>query len=333
MTKPYHIKIGLTDNDVLEMYRYMVLARKLDERMLLLNRAGKAPFVVSGQGQEATQIGAGFALDLTKDYIAPYYRDLGLVLVAGMTSQEAMLHLFAKAEDPNSGGRQMAGHYGHKEKRIITGSSPVATQVPHAVGFALAAKYQGKDFVTLTTLGDGSTNQGDFHEGLNFAGVHQLPVITLVQNNKLAFSVPFEKQIASENIAVRAASYGMPGVVVNGNDPLEVYKGVKAARDRAVNNEGPTLIEAVTVRLTAHSSDDNDHQYRSKEELAEAKEDDCLLSFATYLEDVGILNEALKTSMTDEIMDEINEATTYAEEAPFANIDTIIDYVYEGKEG
>src|SRR5690625_7450158 len=181
MTKPYHIKIGLTDNDVLEMYRYMVLARKLDERMLLLNRAGKAPFVVSGQGQEATQIGAGFALDLTKDYIAPYYRDLGLVLVAGMTSQEAMLHLFAKAEDPNSGGRQMAGHYGHKEKRIITGSSPVATQVPHAVGFALAAKYQGKDFVTLTTLGDGFTNKGYFHDGYNFAGVHQLQVLTIYQ--------------------------------------------------------------------------------------------------------------------------------------------------------
>src|SRR5699024_12861905 len=127
-------------------------------------------------GKEASILCAVFSLDLTKDYIPPDNSDLRLVLVAGTTSQEAMLHLFAKAEDPNSVGRQMAGHYGHKEKRIITGSPPVATQVPHAVGFALAAKYQGKDFVTLTTLGDGSTNQGDFHEGLNFAGVHQLPV-------------------------------------------------------------------------------------------------------------------------------------------------------------
>src|SRR5699024_7851286 len=183
--------------------------------------AGKAPFVVSGQGQEATQIGAGFALDLTKDYIAPYYRDLGLVLVAGMTSQEAMLHLFAKAEDPNSGGRQMAGHYGHKEKRIITGSSPVATQVPHAVGFALAAKYQGKDFVTLTTLGDGSTNKDEFYKRLIFTGVHQLPVITPSQKKNKDISVPFDKQITSENIAVRAISYGMPRVEVEGNKPLE----------------------------------------------------------------------------------------------------------------
>ena len=333
MQENRHSSLGLSDEDVLAMYRTMLLARKIDERMWLLNRSGQIPFVISCQGQEAAQVGAAFALDEKVDYIAPYYRDMGIVLHFGMTATDLMLSGFAKAEDPSSGGRQMPGHFGQKKNRIITGSSPVTTQLPHAVGFALAAKIKKEAFVTLTTLGDGSTNQGDFHEGLNFAGVHQLPVITLVQNNKLAISVPFEKQIASENIAVRAASYGMPGVVVNGNDPLEVYKEVKAARDRAVNNEGPTLIEAVTVRLTAHSSDDNDHQYRSKEELAEAKKDDCLLSFATYLEDVGILNEALKTSMTDEIMDEINEATTYAEEAPFANIDTITDYVYEGKEG
>ena len=333
MQENRHSSLGLSDEDVLAMYRTMLLARKIDERMWLLNRSGQIPFVISCQGQEAAQVGAAFALDEKVDYIAPYYRDMGIVLHFGMTATDLMLSGFAKAEDPSSGGRQMPGHFGQKKNRIITGSSPVTTQLPHAVGFALAAKIKKEAFVTLTTLGDGSTNQGDFHEGLNFAGVHQLPVITLVQNNKLAISVPFEKQIASENIAVRAASYGMPGIVVNGNDPLEVYKEVKAARDRAVNNEGPTLIEAVTVRLTAHSSDDNDHQYRSKEELAEAKENDCLLSFATYLEDVGILNEALKTSMTNEIMDEINEATTYAEEAPFADINTITDYVYEGKEG
>lgn len=329
MTKPYHIKIGLTDNDVLEMYRYMVLARKLDERMLLLNRAGKASFVVSGQGQEATQIGAGFALDLTKDYIAPYYRDLGLVLVAGMTSQEAMLHLFAKAEDPNSGGRQMAGHYGHKEKRIITGSSPVATQVPHAVGFALAAKYQEKDFVTLTTLGDGSTNQGDFHEGLNFAGVHQLPVITLVQNNNIAISVPFEKQIASENIAVRASSYGMPGFKVDGNNPLEVYEVMKEAHKRAKNGEGPTLIEAVSERLSAHSSDDNQNQYRTEEELNESKEKDCNISFKKYLYEHELLNEEIEKELESNVAKEVNDATKYAEEAPYPDIDTIKNYVYE----
>lgn len=331
MTKPYHIELGLTDEKVIDMYRYMLLARKLDERLLLLNRAGKAAFTISGQGQEATQIGAGFALDLTQDYIAPYYRDLGLVLVAGMTTKEVMLHLFGKAADPNSGGRQMPGHYGHKANRIITGSSPVTTQVPHAVGFALAAKYKEKDFVTLATLGDGSTNQGDFHEGLNFAGVHDLPVITLVQNNKIAISVPFEKQIASKNIAIRANSYGMPGIEVDGNDPLKVYEVMKKAHERAKNGEGPTLIEAVSERLSAHSSDDNHNQYRTKEEIKEMQERDCNVSFRKYLVKHDLINDEIEKEMLDDISKEINEATKFAEKSPYADVNTIHDYVYEKK--
>src|SRR5690625_5203261 len=174
MAKNRHEELGLTDEDVLTIYETMVRARRVDERMWLLNRAGKIPFVVSCQGQEAAQIGAAFALEQNTDYIAPYYRDMGLVLAYGMTSKDLMLSSFAKAEDPNSGGRQMPGHFGQKKNKIITGSSPVTTQVPHAVGFALAAKIKKENFVTLTTLGDGSTNQGDFHEGLNFAGVHNL---------------------------------------------------------------------------------------------------------------------------------------------------------------
>src|SRR5690625_3214522 len=219
MTKNRHKELGLTDEQVLDMFKTMLLARKIDERMWLLNRAGKIPFVISCQGQEAAQVGASFAMDREKDYVAPYYRDMGIVLAFGMTAKDIMLSGFAKAEDPNSGGRQMPGHFGQKKNRIITGSSPVTTQVPHAVGFALAAKLQEKDFVTLTALGDGSTNQGDFHEALNFAGVHKLPVITLVENNRLAISVPYEKQVASETIAMRGQSYGMPGIQVDGTDP------------------------------------------------------------------------------------------------------------------
>lgn len=324
-----HTSLGLSDNDVLEMYKTMVLARKIDERMWLLNRAGKIPFVVSCQGQEAAQVGAAFALDDNKDYIAPYYRDLGMVLKFGMTTEEVMLSAFAKKDDPNSGGRQMPGHFSKRSNRIITGSSPVTTQVPHAVGFALAAKIKGENFVTLTSLGDGSTNQGDFHEGLNFAGVHKLPVITLVQNNKLAISVPFEKQVASENIAIRAKSYGMVGVTVNGNDPLAVYEAMKDARERALNKEGPTLIEAETIRLTAHSSDDNHNVYRSKEELEEAKKNDCLLLFSDYLKSTGILTDSLEEKINSDIKEEVDQATDYAENAPFADTSTLLDYVYE----
>src|SRR5690625_1921702 len=220
MSENRHTSLGLTDEQVLEMYQTMLLARKIDERMWLLNRAGKIPFVISCQGQEAAQVGASFAMDREKDYVAPYYRDMGIVLAFGMTAKEIMLSGFAKAEDPNSGGRQMPGHFGQKKNRIITGSSPVTTQLPHAVGVALAAKIEKKDFVSLTTLGEGSSNQGDFHEGLNFAGVHKLPVITMVENNKYAISVPIEKQLACEQVSDRGEGYGKPGLSVDGKDTL-----------------------------------------------------------------------------------------------------------------
>ena len=147
-----HEELGLSDEQVLEMFRTMLLARKIDERMWLLNRAGKIPFVISCQGQEAAQVGAAFALDREKDYALPYYRDMGVVLAFGMTAKELMLSAFAKAGDPNSGGRQMPGHFGQKKNRIVTGSSPVTTQVPHAVGIALAGKMEKKDLVRLLHL-------------------------------------------------------------------------------------------------------------------------------------------------------------------------------------
>lgn len=329
MSNNRHKVLGLSDEQVLDMFKTMLLARKLDERMWLLNRAGKIPFVISCQGQEAAQVGASFAMDREKDYAAPYYRDMGVVLAFGMTAKELMLSGFAKAEDPNSGGRQMPGHFGQKKNRILTGSSPVTTQVPHAVGVALAAKMEKKDFVSFVTLGEGSSNQGDFHEGLNFAGVHKLPVITMVENNQYAISVPIEKQIASKTVADRAQSYGMPGVTVDGNDPLAVYEAVKAARERAVSGKGPSLIEAVSYRLTAHSSDDDDRQYRESEEVEEARKKDSIITFATYLKEEGILTDEIEKEINERIGDLVNEATDYAENAPYAEAESALKYVYE----
>ncbi|WP_342525499.1 thiamine pyrophosphate-dependent dehydrogenase E1 component subunit alpha [Chryseomicrobium sp. FSL W7-1435] len=323
-----HEEVGLTNDDVLKMYETMLLARRIDERMWLLNRAGKIPFVISCQGQEAAQVGAAYALDTTKDYIAPYYRDMGVVLHFGMTARDLMLSAFAKAEDPNSGGRQMPGHFGQKKNRILTGSSPVTTQLPHAVGVALAAKIEQKDFVSFVTLGEGSSNQGDFHEGLNFAGVHKLPCITMVENNKYAISVPFDRQVASKNIAVRASSYGMPGFEVDGKDPIEVYRVTKEAVERARKGEGPTLIEAVTFRLTAHSSDDDDRQYKSAEEIAEGKKLDPILSFAAYLKEAGVLTDDSEKEINERIMKEVNEATDYAENAAYAAPEDALKHVY-----
>ncbi|TWI55930.1 thiamine pyrophosphate-dependent dehydrogenase E1 component subunit alpha [Halalkalibacter nanhaiisediminis] len=328
MTENRHRTLGLSDETVLEMYETMLLARRLDERMWLLNRAGKIPFVISCQGQEAAQVGAAFALDRQKDYILPYYRDIGVVLSFGMTARDLMLSGFAKAEDPNSGGRQMPGHFGQKKNRIVTGSSPVTTQVPHAVGIALGGRMEGKDFVTFTTFGEGSSNQGDFHEGANFAGVHKLPVIFMCENNKYAISVPIEKQLACEKVSDRAIGYGMPGVTIDGNDPLAVYEAVKTAADRARRGEGPSLIEAVSYRLTPHSSDDDDRAYRPREEVEEAKKLDSIYTFAAYLKEVGLLTDDVLKEMEERMAIIIDEATEYAEQAPYADPEDTMLHVY-----
>ncbi|MFD1433783.1 thiamine pyrophosphate-dependent dehydrogenase E1 component subunit alpha [Kroppenstedtia eburnea] len=323
-----HKELGLSDDQVLEMYRMMLLARKVDERMWLLNRAGKIPFVISCQGQEAIQVGAAFALDRDKDWLCPYYRDLGMMLAFGQSARDQMLSAFAKAEDPNSGGRQMPGHYGDKRFRIISGSSPVTTQLLHAVGVALAAKMEKKDFVTLTTFGEGSSNQGDFHEGLNFAGVHKLPVIFMCENNKYAISVPVEKQLAGGSVAARGQGYGMPGIEVDGNDPLKVFKVVREAADRARRGEGPTLIEAISYRLVPHSSDDDDRTYRKKEEVEEARKKDPLVQFNQYLQDSGLLDEEKENALNREIAHLVDEATEYAEAAPYPEAEETYTHVY-----
>lgn len=331
--KDRHLVLGLSNERVVDMYKMMLLARKFDERSLVLQRAGKINFHVSGIGHEAAQVAAAFAMEAGHDYFLPYYRDYGMVLSIGMTVRDLMLSIFAKAEDPNSGGRQMPGHFGHKRHNIVTGSSPVTTQVPHAVGFALAAKMKNKDFVSIVSFGDGSSNQGDFHEGCNFAGVHKLPVIFFCQNNQYAISVPLNKQVACESIADRALGYGFPGVKVDGNDPFEVYRVVKEARERALAGEGPTLIEANLYRLSPHSTSDNDLAYRTKEEVDEHWEKDAIPKLKEYMIASGFWTEEKDKQMHDDIMKEISEATAYGDKAPFPEPEDALTYVYaEGDE-
>lgn len=311
-----HAQLGLSDEQALEMYRTMLLARKFDERGIVLQRSGKITFHISGIGQETAQVAAAFALDRERDYYLPYYRDYGFVLSVGLTVKDLLLASFAKAEDISSGGRQMPAHFGAKRHRIVTSSSPVTTQVPHAVGIALAAKMRKQDIVSFVTFGEGSSNQGDFHEGCNFAGVHKLPVIIMCENNQYAISVPFSKQSAGR-IADRAIGYGFPGYRVDGTDPLEVYRVVKEARERAVAGEGPTLIEAFMYRLTPHSTSDNDMLYRSKEEVEEHRKMDGLPRYKQYLIDCGIWSEEQDAELHKQLQQHINEATKYAEEAPY----------------
>ncbi|MBE7896508.1 thiamine pyrophosphate-dependent dehydrogenase E1 component subunit alpha [Paenibacillus polymyxa] len=327
-----HEQLGLTHGQVIDMYRYMLLARRFDERNMLLQRAGKINFHVSGIGQEAAQVGAAFALDREKDYFLPYYRDYGFVLAVGMTPRELMLSAFAKADDPNSGGRQMPGHFGSKRLRIVTGSSPVTTQVPHAVGVALAAKMQKKDFVSFVTFGEGSSNQGDFHEGCNFAGVQKLPVIIMCENNQYAISVPIHKQLAGK-VSDRALGYGFPGIRVDGNDALAVYAAVKEARERAVRGEGPTLIEAMMYRLSPHSTSDNDLAYRTKEEVDENWAKDGVARMKSYLIECGIWDEAKDADLSAELLLEVKEAIEYADNAPFPKPEDTLLHVYADSHG
>lgn len=326
--RPKHEELGLSKEQMLEMYYYMLLARSLDERMWLLNRQGKAPFVISCQGHEAIQIGVAFAMERGKDWFLPYYRDLGICLALGMTPREAMLQHFAKRDDPNSGGRQMPGHYGYRKLKIVTGSSPVATQFCHAVGVALASKIKGDDEVTVVSGGEGATSKGDWHESMNLAGIHNLPVIFLIENNQYAISVPVPQQVAGGSVAARGAGYGMPGIEVDGTDAVAVYEAAREAARRARAGEGPTLIEAKTYRLTAHSSDDNDRTYRGREEIEMWRAKEPLPRIRQYLLDGGVATEEELAGIKQRIDTEVNDATDWAETQPVPSGDDTFKHVF-----
>lgn len=311
-----------------DMYRYMLLARALDERVWVLNRAGKAPFAVPSQGHEAAQVGAAFALERGKDFILPYYRGLTMVLVMGMTPLDILLAALARAGDPSSGGRQMPSHYGSKRLKIVTQSSVVGTQIPHAAGIGLAEKIKGGDAIAWVSFGEGTTSQGAFHEGVNLAAVHKLPVIFQCENNDYAISVPMNKQMAVRSVAERAAAYGLPGVAVDGTDVLAVYRATREAVARARRGDGPTLIEAHCVRLLPHSSDDNDRTYRSADELAEMRTHDPIARFREELMVAGILDDIIERELRAGVTAEVEVASSAAEKAPWPDPETLTQHVY-----
>lgn len=323
-----HQELGLSDEQAVEMYRLMALARAIDDRLWVLQRMGHIHFVISCSGQEASQVGSAFALRPGQDWFVPYYRDIGVVLHARLSAREVMLSFLAKREDPSSGGRQMPAHYGHARHQILSHSAPTGTQIPHAAGIGYAAKVLGRDQVVLCAFGEGTTSRGDFHEGLNFASVHKVPVLFVCENNSWAISVHQDKQMAIEHVAERAAAYGMPGVIVDGNDPLDVYEAAKEAFERARRGEGPTLIECKTTRFTAHSSDDNQRFYRTEEELAEARAKDPLPRYRRYLLENELLTEDAEEALIQAVKAEVNDATDYAEQAADPDPADAMKHVY-----
>ena len=319
---------GLSDADLIEMYRLVALARAVDERMWILNRAGRIPFVISGQGHEGAQVGIAWALHKGHDWIAPFYRSIATCLTFGMSPRDIMTAQYATAADPSSGGRQMPGHYGSHEHNIVSVSSPVATQLLHAVGIALAAKIRKTGQVALTTMGEGSSNQGDVHEGLNFAAIHKLPFVFVVENNGYAISVPAAMELSVADVADRASGYGIPGVVVDGTDVLACYAASRDAVARARAGDGPTLIEAKVTRLTGHSSDDQQTKYRSAEDLDAGRSHDVVPRFRAQLREAGVLTDEIEARLAAEIKAAVEDATDYAEAQPDPDPATATRYVY-----
>ena len=323
-----HTALGLTADDLRGMYRTILTARLLDQKIWGLNRMGKAAFVVSGQGHEGAQVGSAWALRAGHDVVLPYYRDTGVMLTLGMEVGQILLAVLAKAADPNSGARQMPNHWGWAEGNVITGSSPIATQLPHAAGLAYAAKLRGEDRVVVSYFGEGATSKGDFHEAMNFAGIHQLPMVFVCENNGYAISVPMASESAVDDVADRAHGYGFGGVIVDGNDPLDVYAAVHAAVRHARRGDGPTLVECKTYRYLAHTSDDDDRTYRSPQEVEAWRKKDPLRRITQYLIEQRLLSEADEERIEAEVKAEVDDGARAAEAAPGPEPATAYDKVF-----
>jgi len=309
-----HLDMGLSDATLIEMYRRMVLARRLDDRMWALNRQGRAPFVLSSSGHEAAQVGSVMALDQEVDWALPYYRDIAGVLALGFTTEDLFLGVFSKESDPTSGGRQMPNHWSHPGLRIFSHSSVIATQYPHAAGIAFESKRRGLGSVVMVWGGEGSTSEGDFHEALNFAAIHDLPLVFVIENNQYAISVPVVDEVAGD-LAARAAGYGIPAVSVDGNDILAVYGVASEAVRRARSGGGPTFIEARTYRYYAHTSDDDDRQYRSPEEVAQWRRRDPIEILKQYLIETRLLPQDVETEIEEWAISEVARGVELAEAA------------------
>lgn len=297
--------------DLGAIYRTMLLARTLDERCLTMQRQGRIGFYVPVMGQEAAQVACAWALD-PNDWIFPSYRELGLALVRGVTPVELLDQFFGNAADRLK-GRQMPNHYGFRDRNFVVASSPIGTQIIQAVGAAMAARRRKESIITIPFFGDGATSSNDFHAGLNFAGVFRTPTVFFCQNNEWAISLPRSRQTAAKTLAEKGLAYGIPGVVVDGNDIHQVFRTVREARARAIAGDGPTIIEAQVYRLGPHSTSDDPHRYRSDSELAEWKQKDPIARLQHELIEGGRWTEEQDATLVVEVRAEIAQAVAHSE--------------------
>jgi TPP-dependent pyruvate/acetoin dehydrogenase alpha subunit len=307
-------KFKLSPEQLLEMFYWLKLIRAFDERLSILVKQGRVRSgVYTGIGQEAIIVGTCFGLR-PEDYVCPLHRDLGSFLMKGVDARTMMSQMFAKTTGLSK-GRDSALHSGVSELGIFGNTSMLGANLPVAAGLALTYKMERTDNVVIAYFGEGASNVGDFHEALNFAGVQQLPVIFVCENNLYAYSVPVEKSMAIDDVADRAASYGFDGVSINGNDVLAVYQSTQGALARARNGDGPTLIECKTYRWHGHSEHDKAF-YRTDEELAMWKSRDPIPTFTTYLETRNVLTDEKLRATEARVAAVIDDAVEFAMNAP-----------------
>ena len=317
---------NLPKEQLRRLYEVMLSARVMDERALALQRQGRIGFYLQALGQEGSHVGAAAALR-DPDWIFPAYRQPGIPILRGVPFDDIVNEWFGNDGDICK-GRQMPVHYSFRQANFVSISSPIGTQISQATGAAMAARIRGDDTVFMTFFGDGGTSSNDFHCGLNLAGVYRSPVVFVCENNHWAISVPLDRQTASGSIAIKASAYGMPGVRVDGNDVLAVYRVCKEAVDRARKGEGPTLVETVTYRIASHSSSDDAARYRDAAEFEAWKLRDPILRFQRYLQKKKLWTEAWENEIRERTKDELNAAIERAEARPRPSLDSMFDDVY-----
>jgi pyruvate dehydrogenase E1 component alpha subunit len=306
-------EVKLPDAELLALYRWMLLNRQLDERMVALQRQGRIGFYIGSVGEEAAVFGSARGM-APNDWIFPCYREHGAALLRGFPLAMYICDLLGNAGDLML-GHQMPCHEAWRPGLYASISSPIGTQIPHAVGAAWAARIKKEEMVSLVYFGEGATSSSDFHTGLNFAGVHKVPVVFLCRNNGWAISVPRDRQTASETIAQKAVAYGMRGERVDGNDLLAVFNATQRARARAAAGEGPTLIECVTYRIEGHSTSDDPRAYRPAELVEPWRKKDPILRMKQFLVNGDLLREAdddrLRAEVREQIVQAVKEAEAY----------------------
>ncbi|MGZ3427183.1 MAG: thiamine pyrophosphate-dependent dehydrogenase E1 component subunit alpha [Polyangia bacterium] len=317
----------IPDELALKLYRGMLQVRLVDDRMMKLQRQGRLGFAMSSLGEEATHFGAAYALR-DSDWIFPSYREPGVFFWRGYSLKDYVNQLHGNVEDPVK-GRQMPVHHSANWLNIVSISSPVGTQIPQAAGVAMAARISKKDDCALAFFGEGTASTGEFHVGLNFAGVFKAPCIFFCRNNGWAISTPGSKQTAAKSVAIKALAYGMPGIRVDGNDLLAVIAVMQDAVARARAGEGPTLIEAVTYRRGGHSSSDDPSVYRDPSEPKQWEAKDPLERWRRYLETRKLWTQELHDQYSQEITDELMAAVKRAGELGNPAVETMFDDVFK----